>query len=179
MAVTSIARMSSSSTVSEHPARRLLWALPSVAAAAIAVGLALMHVATPAAAQDGPSGIGFVQAEEGTWWCRAGAPQDALACARAKCDKESGGQECFATRWCYPAGWSALMIVWLPEFHSTHVVCGAPGRPAAVAALTAICQSAPEYTGCDLVLTIDPDGHEEDVSQTIEPGAGNGAAEDP
>jgi hypothetical protein len=138
-----------------------------------------MPIATLAAAQDGPSGIGFAQAEEGTWWCRGGDPAAALSCARAKCDSESGGQECFATRWCYPAGWSALMVVWLPEFHSTHVICGMPGRPAAVAALAAICRSAPEYTGCDLVLTIDPDGNEEEVSQSIGPGAANGPAGDP
>jgi len=138
-----------------------------------------MLIAGPVAARDGPSGIGFVQAEEGTWWCRGGNPAEAFACAGAKCDEESGGQECFATRWCYPAGWSALMIVWLPEFHSTNVVCGAPGRPAAVAALTAICQSVPEYTGCDLVLAIDPDGNEEELSQSIGPGAGNDAAGNP
>ncbi len=144
-----------------------------------AVALALMPIATSAMAQDGPSGIGFVQAEEGTWWCRGGDPATAFACARDKCDKESGGQECFATRWCYPAGWSALMIVWLPEFHSTHVACGMPGRPAAVEALTAICQSTPEFTGCDLVRTIDPDGNEEELSQSIEPRSGNGGAGNP
>ena len=152
--------------------------MPGALSVAAVVALALMPA--PASAADlGPSGIGFVQAEEGTWWCRDVDAAAAFSCARAKCDAESGGQECFATRWCYPAGWSALMIVWLPEFHSTHVVCGMPGRPAAVAALTAICQNAPEFTGCDLVRTIDPDGNEEEMSQSIGPGAGNGGAGNP
>lgn len=149
-----------------------------VIVAALAAAAAALMPLSPAAAQEGPSGIGFAQAEEGTWWCRDADPAKAFACARDKCATESGGQECFPTRWCFPAGWSALMVVWLPEFHSTHVVCGMPGRPAAIGALTAICQSAPEFTGCDLVVAIDPDGNEEELSQSIDP-ATRGAPENP
>jgi hypothetical protein len=135
----------------------------------LAVLLAAGLMTAPAVAQDGPDGIGFAQAEEGTWWCLDGAAAPALDCAKAKCTTESGGQECFATRWCYPAGWSGLMIVWLPEFHSTHIVCGLPGQPAAVAALTAICEASPEFSRCDLIRMIDPDGNETELSGTIEP----------
>jgi hypothetical protein len=151
-------------------------------AAAIKAGaafgcLSLALAAAPAAAQDAPDGIGFAQAEEGTWWCRATDAPAALQCAMQKCTAESGGQECLATRWCYPAGWSALMIVWLPEFHSTHVICGMPGRPAALSALKSICNAAPEFTRCDLVLTIDPDGVEQELSETVVPAAGYDGSE--
>ncbi|MCB1486436.1 MAG: hypothetical protein KDJ88_03145 [Bauldia sp.] len=143
--------------------------LPLLLSLALAVGA----VSSPVAAE-GPDGIGFAQAEEGTWWCRGGDADATLACARAKCTDESGGQECFATRWCFPAGWSGLMVAWLPEFHSTHVVCGMPGEAATRAALRAICEKTPEFTRCDLVRLIDPDGTEQEVDESIEP---YGAAE--
>jgi len=136
---------------------------------ALFLAFLLSILAVPASAEPGPVGIGFAQAEEGTWWCRDGDPGKALSCALKKCASESGGQECHPTRWCLPAGWSGLMIVWLPEFHSTHIVCGLPGEPAVTAALTAICEAAPEYTRCDLIRMIDPDGNETELAETIEP----------
>jgi hypothetical protein len=138
-------------------------------AAVLALGLA----AGPAAAQGSAAGIGFAQAEEGTWWCRAGDAAAALQCAREKCAVESAGQDCFATRWCYPAGWSGLMVVWLPEFHATHILCGIPGRSAVIAALGSVCRESPEFSRCDLVLTIDPDGKEEDLADVVLPRGGD------
>ena len=61
------------------------------------------------------------------------------------------------------------MIVWLPEFHSTHIVCGMPGRNATRAALEAICRTTPEFSLCELVMLIDPDGDTLEISETIEP----------
>jgi hypothetical protein len=127
-------------------------------------------LALPAPAAEGPLGIGFAQAEEGTWWCQAMAAGTALDCARRKCDAEAGGQDCHATRWCFPSGWSALMVVFLPEFHSTHVICGMPGKEAATAAMKAICDAGLEFTQCDLVLTIDPDGNHSEVLGISWPG---------
>jgi len=129
-----------------------------------------LWLAAPARAEEGPTGIGFVQAEEGTWWCRGPRPGSALDCAAMKCKTESGGQECHPTRWCFPAGWSALMVVWLPEFHATHVLCGMPGDEAAIAAMRAICDAGEEFTQCDLVLTIDPDGKQSDLAGRTWPG---------
>lgn len=125
---------------------------------------------TPALSQEGPLGIGFAQAEEGTWWCNATRAEAALDCAARKCETESGGQACHATRWCYPAGWTALMVVWLPEFHATHVLCGMPGAEAAKAAMRAICDAGREFSRCNLVLTIDPDGNQSDVVGPAWPG---------
>ena len=135
---------------------------------AVAACLAAL-VSAPADAE-GPAGIGFAQAEEGTWWCLDPKFGAAVDCAGRKCRAESGGQECHITRWCFPAGWSALMVVWLPEFHSTHVVCGMPGEPAAREAMRAICAAGDEFSRCDLILLIDPDGQEIDVSDTSWPG---------
>jgi hypothetical protein len=128
----------------------------------------------PAFAQDMPLGIGFAQAEEGTWWCNGARADTALECATRKCEAESGGQECRATRWCFPAGWTALMVVWLPEFHSTHVLCGMPGEEAATAAMRAICDAGDEFSQCDLVLTIDPDGKQSDLIGLSWPGPAAG-----
>jgi hypothetical protein len=122
------------------------------------------------AVAEGLEGIGFAQAEEGTWWCRGETVDAALDCARQQCLAESGGQQCHATRWCYPAGWSALMVVWLPEFHATHILCGMPGPEAAAAAMQAICEAGAEFSRCDLVLHIDPQGKEIDVAGPSWPG---------
>lgn len=112
-----------------------------------------------ALAQSAPVGIGFAQAEEGTWWCQNTDPGKGLACALDKCRKESSGQECHPTRWCLPAGWSGLMTVWLPEFHNTIVLCGTSGEAAVVAALEALCDDSPYVTRCTPFAMIDPQGN--------------------
>ena len=52
--------------------------IPAIRAA---LGALLLALPIPATAEDGPTGIGFVQAEEGTWWCRDLDPGKAFACA--------------------------------------------------------------------------------------------------
>lgn len=124
----------------------------------------------PALAQSGPVGIGFAQAEEGTWWCRDADAGKALACAIDKCRSESGGQECHATRWCLPPGWSGLMTVWLPEFHNTIPLCGVSGEAALVAAFEALCDGSAEFTRCDLTTIVDPDGNARAIEGASWPG---------
>jgi hypothetical protein len=68
------------------------------------------------------------------------------------------------------------MVVWLPEFHSTHVLCGMPGLEAATAALKAVCAAGVEFTRCDLVLTIDPEGNQSEVTDVSWPGPAAGSA---
>jgi hypothetical protein len=133
---------------------------------AFALLLSALAIAPPSplAAQDGPVGIGFAQAEEGTWWCRDQDPGQALACAAQKCKTESGGQDCHPTRWCSPAGWSGLMTVWLPEFHATTPLCGVSGETALIAGFQALCAGSPDVTRCDLTLIIDPDGNETEIT---------------
>jgi hypothetical protein len=137
----------------------------------IALLLALtLLTPVPAAAQTGPVGIGFAQAEEGTWWCRDATPGKALACAKAQCAQEAGGQECHATRWCLPAGWSGMMIAWLPEFHSTIVLCGTSGEAAVIAALKTLCDESPFVTRCVPFAIVDPDGNERPIDGLDWPG---------
>jgi hypothetical protein len=137
------------------------------------VAAALVAVALPTgslAAADGPAGIAFAQAEEGTFWCRNADYRKAADCALKACRKGAGGQECHLTRWCMPAGWSGMMVAWLPEFHTTQIVCGLPDEAAVGGALRAICDAAAEYTRCDFVRTIDPDGVETAVPDVSWPG---------
>ncbi|MDH3740353.1 MAG: hypothetical protein OER56_02040 [Hyphomicrobiales bacterium] len=111
----------------------------------------------PAGAQ-AVDGIGFAQAEEGTWYCRGDNPVATLNCAREKCRAESGGQECLRTKWCFPAGWSGLMTVNLSDFHTTEIVCGAPSEPAVRAALKSFCAGNEFAVSCSISLLIDPEG---------------------
>jgi hypothetical protein len=156
----------------------------------------LLLLAGPALAQDRPpQGIAFAQAEEGTWLCRHDSPAEALSCARELCLEQASGQECWQTAWCFPANWSGLMTIWLSDFHTTHVLCGAPSETALNQALAAICAGDEGATSCDVTLTIDPDGNErspEGVSfagpaaqpqteppQSTDPGAGGRSEQAP
>ena len=145
-----------------------------LARAALVAAAALL--APQPALADGPVGIAFAQAEEGTFWCRDADLRRAFDCAQKRCVREAGGQECQVTRWCLPAGWSGLMVVWLPEFHATQIVCGLPDQAAVGGALRAVCDAGAEFTRCDLVRTIDPDGADHEVSDTSWPGPADGAA---
>jgi hypothetical protein len=126
----------------------------------LALAALFAFLATPAFAQSGPTGIGFAQAEEGTWYCRGDTPEAALNCARDKCRAEAGGQDCYRTAWCYPARWSGTMLVWQGEFHATAPLCGAPSRDSVLGAFEALCAGNEFATSCELILTIDPEGIE-------------------
>ncbi|MBA3517119.1 MAG: hypothetical protein H0T75_05635 [Rhizobiales bacterium] len=133
--------------------------------------LLLALLAVPASAQDSPpQGIGFAQAEEGTWMCRHEDPQEALSCAREQCAEQAPGQECWATAWCFPANWSGTMTVWLPDFHTTQVLCGAPSEKALTDALAALCAGDENATNCDFGFVIDPEGNERVVEGVSFPG---------
>jgi len=136
----------------------------------LVAAFAAIVLSATAAAAEGPQGIAFAQAEEGTSWCLGSDQRKAATCALDRCRKDSGGQECHLTRWCFPAGWSGLMIAWLPEFHSTLILCGLPSQAATGAAFESICRNAPEYSRCDFHLVIDPDGAEHPVSDASWPG---------
>ena len=94
----------------------------------------------------------------------------AFACARDKCSAAAGGQECHDMRWCGLAAWSAMMIIWLPEFHSTSIICGAPSETAATAALKALCDNDEVVTRCEVTAIIDPEGKERLVEGLSWPG---------
>jgi hypothetical protein len=116
----------------------------------------------PGLADAGPApvGIAFAQSTAVTAWCRDEEPGKAFACAVAKCRREAAGESCVPTRWCLPAGWSGMMVAWLPEFHSTIIVCGASGEAAVIAALKGLCDGSEELTRCDLVSVVNPEGAE-------------------
>jgi hypothetical protein len=125
---------------------------------------------SPATAQDSLPGIGFAQAEEGTWLCLGDEPGEALSCAREHCLEQAPGQECLPTAWCYPALWSGVMTVWLPDFHGSRVLCGMDDEASLKAMLAAFCMTQGEATHCDLTLTIDPEGRESEVVDVSFPG---------
>ena len=145
-------------------------------APAAIIAAAAFFAPQTALAADGPAGIAFAQAEEGTFWCRDADSRRAFDCALKRCATEAGGQECQVTRWCLPAGWSGLMVVWLPEFHATQIVCGLPDQAAVGGALRAICDAGAEFTRCDFVRTIDPDGTDYEVGDSSWPGPADAAA---
>jgi len=138
-------------------------------AAALLAGFGL-GPALVAASEAPLLGVGFAQDGAGTWWCHGDSVGAALDCARQRCLAESEGGDCVATRWCFPAGWSALMVAWLPELHTTHVLCGMPGPEAARAAARAVCEAGAEFSRCELMLAIDPTGKEQRIEDVSWPG---------
>ncbi len=143
--------------------------------AAVLFAIAAFAAPQPSIAQSGPVGIGFAQAEEGTWYCRGDNTVATLDCARAACVAGASGQDCYRTAWCYPAQWGGLMTVWLGEFHSTQIICGAPSQEALQQAMEAFCTGNPYAVSCDLFLVIDPDGAETEVALSFT-GGGAGVA---
>lgn len=142
--------------------------LPSLAALVAALALA----SAPAAAQDGPPGIAFAQAEEGSFWCQAHNPDDGFACALQQCEAGANGPDCIATAWCAPARWSGLLTVWFSDFHATMPLCGMPSREVLEAAAEAICTADPAAWMCNLTTLIDPDGNETDAGREWVGGGG-------
>lgn len=129
------------------------------------------EISPPEAAEDpAPQGIGFAQAEEGVWFCRHEDPQEALSCAREHCSEQAPGQECWPTAWCFPANWSGTMTVWLEDFYTTQVLCGAPSEKALTGALAAVCAGDEAAFRCDVDHLIDPEGNELPIQAMTFPG---------
>ena len=122
--------------------------------------------AFPAAAQDGPKGIAFVQApEQGSGVCLGSTPEEGFSCAVAQC-MESGAadEDCIRTNWCQPAGWSVDNFVQHQEgLHWHEVICGLPTEGIARKAAEAACDpDEREYVSeCSMVQIYDPDGAEQ------------------
>ena len=62
------------------------------------------------------------------------------------------------------------MVVWLPDFHFTETLCGAPTEAALNEALKSFCIEEDSATHCDLTTIIDPDGNERVVEGRSFPG---------
>ena len=141
---------------------------------AIAAALALLGVAIiPASAQRAsvkgvPQAFAAVQApESAVETCMASSARAAQDCALAKCQRKASRGACFAVTSCAPSGWSGVMGVKLKEVHFSQVVCGAPTREAAVAALKAFCQGhLPGLEQCHLPQVLAPDGTAHGVNLT-------------
>jgi hypothetical protein len=137
---------------------------------------AALTLASSAPAQESNlQGIGFAQAEEGTWYCLHHEPGEALACAREHCLEQAPGQECAATAWCYPARWSGTMTLWLSDFHTTRVLCGMPDEATLQEVLAGLCWFNKDATSCDLTLIIDPNGKELALEGMTVPGGASGS----
>jgi hypothetical protein len=132
---------------------------------ALFVPLAALAFASPAFAEDHVTqGIGFAQRGEGTWLCRHEDPAEALGCAREHCKEEAPSEDCAPVAWCYPAGWSGEMTVQLPGAEKTAVLCGMASLEVLKAMLAALCASNKDAAGCDMTLSVDPDGNERKVT---------------
>lgn len=130
-----------------------------------------LSLASPSPAQESTlQGIGFAQAEEGTWYCLDSEPGEALSCAREQCLEQAPEQECAPTAWCYPARWSGTMTLWLSDFRTTQVLCGMPDEATLQEVLAGLCWFNKDATTCDLTLIVDPDGKEKVVEGMSFPG---------
>ena len=120
-------------------------------------------LALPAAAQDAPKGIAFVQApEQGSGVCVGSTPEEGFSCAVAQC-MESGAadEDCIRTNWCQPTGWSVDIFVQHQEgLHWHEVICGLPTEAVARKAAEAACDPKERdyVTECSMVQMYDPEG---------------------
>jgi hypothetical protein len=124
--------------------------------------LAAVLLAAPVGAQEGPTGIAIAAAPEaGFEACHGGNPEQALACARQKCNSAGGVRDCVRVRWCFPAGYAGAMS-YLANREVTQVtfVCGAPSLAALGAMLAAFCTAETSATECRLMAVWAPDGTE-------------------
>jgi hypothetical protein len=125
--------------------------------------LALIGLAASAGAQEGAPGIAFVQAPEMSQGMAMGAtPAEGFAAATAQC-VEGGAlpEDCIATNWCQPAGWSVdLFVQHVEGLHWHEVVCGLPEEGVALSVAAALCDlgDRPWLAACDLVQVYDPGG---------------------
>jgi hypothetical protein len=69
------------------------------------------------------------------------------------------------------------MVVWLGDFHTTQVLCGAPSETALTGALRELCAGDEGASGCDLFKVIDPAGNERMIEGVSFPGPAETPAE--
>jgi hypothetical protein len=115
----------------------------------------------------GAQGIGFAQTNERAWLCRHESPEEAMACARELCAEQAAERTCMRSAWCYPGGWSGVMLVWQGSHPTTKVVCGAPSEVGLNLALRAFCSGSETAAICDVVTIVDPNGNERSVQGVI------------
>jgi len=137
--------------------------------------------AAPAAGQNAPEfGIGFVHADEKTFFCRDSDPVEALECARDQCHEMAPGQSCVRAAWCFPSGWSAIVTTRRDDLALPSAICGAPTEIAIQRTVAEYCSAYDSITSCDLTHIVDPAGFEHAVEGMQFPGgapAGPGALE--
>lgn len=143
----------------------LLPALRRTAALLLAVVVALTMPLNLALA-DGPLGIAFVEAPERSGgYCVGRSPDQAFACARARCAVDGvQSSECQRRAWCYPAGWTVDVFLQHREGPHWHEYsCGWDSLESAKKAVGVKCDSQlrPYLIECAAVRYIDPEGTEQ------------------
>lgn len=125
----------------------------------------------PAAGQIEPDfGIGFVHADEQTFFCRDPDPVEALACAVDQCHEMAPGQSCVRAAWCFPSGWSAIVRTWRDDLALPSAICGAPTEIAIQRTVAEYCSAYDSISSCDLTHLVDPAGFEHAVEGMQFPG---------
>jgi hypothetical protein len=119
----------------------------------------------PAAAQNGPGGIAFVQApEQGGGVCIGATMDEAFGCAVAQCmEGGAADEDCIRTNWCEPAGWSVDIFAQHQEGPHWHeVVCGLGSENIAKSVGEAMCdrEERDYLIECSVVQIYDPSGAE-------------------
>lgn len=138
----------------------------------VALTMAAAQAQTPRPAIKGvPQAFAAVQApESAVETCYSSSAKAAYDCALAKCQRKASRGACFAVTSCAPSGWAGVMGVKLKEVHFSQVLCGAPTREAAIAALKAYCRGhMPGLEQCHLASVWAPDGSEHALSATWTP----------
>ena len=124
---------------------------------------AMLTLAMPASAQDGPKGIAFAIApEQADGMCIGDDPAATIECAKQKCVAGGGlAEDCAPVAWCFPMGWSVQVSILHKEGISwSEYLCGWDSHPAVDAAAKIRCDTKlrPFIQECAVVQVWDRDG---------------------
>ena len=136
----------------------------------VAILLVGLSAANAAGQIEPEFGIGFVHADEQTFFCRDPDPVEALACAVDQCHEMAPGQSCVRAAWCFPSGWSAIVRIWRDDLALPFAICGAPTDIAVQRTVAEYCRASEDLTNCDLSQMVDPAGFETEIEGMHFPG---------
>lgn len=104
------------------------------------------------------SGVAFAQvAELGSASCFGETLVSAADCAKRKCDDNSG-EECFVTRWCWPAQTSGELQIQNDDVQFVVPLCGHETLAALIAVAQTTCEHIEMPATCTLISAFDENG---------------------
>lgn len=105
-------------------------------------------------------GVAFAQAAEvGSSHCFDEKLSIAANCAKSQCE-QNAGDECFVTKWCWPAQISGELQIYNDDLQFVVPLCGQETTAALLATAKARCRHIGMQATCSLISVFDENGGE-------------------